>query len=125
MREWISFRYSRRPNHGFDVAVAPGLLTDAVHEPAHAGITVEVAVHILLRLATTDTDLLGQAECRHAVHQSEIDGLGCAPLVTVDRRQFDAEHFRGGGAVHILIVAEGAQQTFVFRQVRHDAQLDL
>src|SRR5688500_1317757 len=37
----------------------------------------------------------------------------------------NAKDFRGGGAVHVFAVGEGAAQVLVAREVRHDAQLDL
>ena len=43
-------------------------------------------------------------------------------VTVVERR---AEHFGGGRLVDVLVAGEGAQQAFVPRQVRHDAQLDL
>ena len=72
------------------------------------------------------TELAGQAEGRHAIHQAEIDCLGRAPLIGGDRIERHAEHFGRGRLVNVALLGEGAQQTDSSAgQVRHDAQLDL
>src|SRR5690606_41522331 len=47
-----------------------------VHIPLNARVTLKIAVDILLRLGATQMQLLGQPECRHALNQAEVGGLG-------------------------------------------------
>ncbi len=110
---------------GFDEALLGGLGAGALHVLEHAGVLGEIAIDVGLRLLAIDADLLGQAECAHAVDQAEVDRLGAASLVDGDLSQVHTEHFRCRGAVHVQIVLEGMQQAFVLGQVGHDAQFDL
>ena len=97
----------------------------ALHVRAHAGIALKIHVHITLRFAALEVELAGQAESRHAVNQTEVNRLGLAPLIAGDGVQPHAEHFAGGGAVHVQIVAKRGQQARVLGQVGHDPQLYL
>ena len=102
-----------------------GLGAHPLHIFPDARIACEVAVYIALRDVSSNSQLLGQAERRHAVDQPEVNGFGTAPLVLRYIISFGAEDLRGGGAMDVVAVFKGAQQTFVRRQMGHDAQLDL
>ena len=108
-----------------DVTDLPRLRARLVHEALHAGIALEVALHVLLRRAALDAEVACQAERRHAVHETEVDDLGGAALVGRDCIEADAKHLRGRRLVHVAIRGESRAQAFISRQVRHDAQLDL
>jgi len=61
--------------YGLHVTLLPGLLSGVVHEPLHAGVAFEVAIHIGLRRPPFDTQLSGQAKGRHAVDEPEVDDM--------------------------------------------------
>ncbi len=79
----------------------------------------------MLRGAAFDVELPRQTEGRHAVDQTEVDGLGGAALLAAHLIERQTEHLRGGGAVNVAALGEGAQQRGIAGQVRHDAQFDL
>src|SRR5690606_6340614 len=110
---------------GLDITLFPRLDTGFVHIARHAGIASEVAVDIVLGGRALDAEVAGQPEGAHAVDQAEVDYLGDAPLVAVDGLRRRTEYFRRGGPMHIESLLEGRHQVLVFRDVRHDAQLDL
>jgi hypothetical protein len=94
-----------------DVTLLPGRRPRVVHVAAHAGVAVEIQVDVLLRLAALDAQLPRESEGRHAVDETEVDGLGAAPLVRGHRREVDAEDLRCRGAVHVELLGESVLQT--------------
>ncbi len=96
-----------------------------VHVAGHAGIAREIPVDIELGGVAADAEVARQPERAHAVDEAEVDDLGVAALFGRDLQRRHTEDFGRGGAVHVLALAEGAQQAFVLGQVGHDAQLDL
>ena len=66
------------------------LLARALHEFAHAGIALEIARDVVLRLAATNAELARKAECTHAIHQAEVNGLGRPALRAVHRIEGNA-----------------------------------
>ena len=111
--------------HGFDVALLARFFARRAHVFGNARIAREIAIHVLLRGGALDAELAGEPECRHAVDQAEVDHLGVAPLLGIDRRGLEAENFRRGRAMDVLARGERLEQACVLRDVRHDAQLDL
>ena len=82
-------------------------------------------IDVFLRLAAAYAELPGQTERRHAVDETEIDCLGGPALIGADRIGRRAEHFGGGGPVHIHVFRKGLAQTLVSGKLGHDAQFDL
>ena len=111
--------------NGFHKAVLTHLGSYLVHEGTDTRIPLKIKIDIFLRLTALNPQLAGKAKRRHAVNQSEIDGLGTAALVTRDLLDRCAEDFRSSGAVHVLTSFKGAQQACIDRQVCHDPQFDL
>ncbi|KAG1323019.1 hypothetical protein G6F63_013160 [Rhizopus arrhizus] len=110
---------------GFHIALVAGLLAHPLHEVAHARVAAEVQRHVVLRLATVDAQVAGQAERAHAVHQAEVDRLGGTTFVRGHFLQRAPEHLGGGVTVHVGALLAGAHQARVLGQVGHDPQLDL
>ena len=88
-------------------------------------VALEIGFHVIFRLVPPNAQLPGKAKPAHAVHQSEIDGLGCAPLIQRDRIMGDPEYFRRRGPVHVTLFPEGLTQGRIFRDMGHDAKFDL
>src|ERR1700676_479059 len=98
---------------GFDVAVAMGLLARRLHEGLHAGIALEIALDVFLRFAACDAQLPRQTKRAHSVHQAEIDRLRRSTLVRIDLVRRQAEYFRGGRAMDVLIAVKRSEQAGV------------
>ena len=74
--------------------------------------------------AAFDFQLAGQAECRHAVDQAEIDGFGVAALLAATARA--TPNTSAAVARWMSSPSLNACSRFgVAGKVRHDAQLDL
>ena len=59
---------------------------------AHAAEAREIGVHILLRLAVADADVLREREGGNAVHDAEVHGLRSPALLGGDVLKRHAEH---------------------------------
>ena len=111
--------------HGFHEARLPRLAAHPLHVIPHRWVTLEVALDVALRHGAGDAQLPRQTKGGHAVDEAEVDRLGAAPLIFAHGFRGGAEHFRGGGTMHVLALAERAKQTGVAGEMRHDAELDL
>src|SRR5690554_3857563 len=94
--------------HGLDVTLLAREFPSAIHVGAHTGITLEVAVHVLLRLRPADAELLAETERGHAVDQAEVNGLGHPALLVANRFRVDAEDLSRGRAVNIPPFGKGS-----------------
>src|SRR4029079_16504750 len=74
-----------------DVALAMSGGTRLFHVALHAGVALEVAVHVRLSFAALDTESTCEPERRHAVDQAEVDRLRGASLVGRHVGQLHAE----------------------------------
>jgi hypothetical protein len=68
-----------------------------------------------LRLAARDLELAREPECRHAVHEAEVDRFGGTPLVVRDGLARDIEDLGRGRAVYVELVAKRLEQPFIGR----------
>ena len=69
--------------------------------------------------------MLREPEWRKSVDDAEIDGLRGAAVFRVLRHRPHTENLLRRPRVDIFPVAEGRDEHWIFRKVRHDAQLDL
>lgn len=111
--------------HGFNIALGFGLGAGVVHVLLDAGEAVEIAGDVIFGGGVVNAQGFGQAEGAHAVDEAEVDDFGVAALFAADLRGVQAEHFGGGGAVHVDTFVKGFEQGRVAAEVGHDAQLDL
>ncbi len=110
---------------GLDIAPLVRAPAGFFHVSAHAGITLEVAFDVALGLLAGDRKLARKAEGAHPVNEAKVDRFGGAALLWADLAERHAEDFSGGGAVHVLALAEGGEQALIAREVGHDPQFDL
>ncbi len=107
------------------VAVGAGLLDDAAQVVAHRTEAGEIVGHELLRLCRVDTQLLAQAESAEPVGEPVTHGLHLRAHLARHVSRRDAEDARTDEAVKVFSRVEGLDETFVAREMRHDAHLDL
>ena len=110
---------------GLDKSIALGSRTGRLHVSRDTRITVKVAIDPGLGCIAPDSKILGQTECGHAINQSEIDHFGITTLLRSNTLRGGPEYFCGRCTVHVLTFVEGAQQGFIFAEMRHDPQFDL
>ncbi len=113
------------PEYSLDIAPLFGLLDHLVHIALDIGIRGEVTVDYLLGLLARYVETLAQTECRYAVYDAEVGGLGPPPLVVgnlVDA--LAVEPCRRCG-VDVATLDEGFDKRIVAAQMRHEPQLDL
>jgi len=113
------------PENGFDITLGLGRRTRFFHVGGNARIAREIALDIRLRGTACQVELTGEAKSAHAVDQPEVDDLGDTTLVGADVARRDAKNLGGGGTMYVFTLGKGCEQTRVFREVRHDSQLDL
>src|SRR6185437_4146972 len=75
------FEIQPPPEQRFDIAFAFRPRPRRIHVRLHAGITFEIALHVLRRFAARNAEPLRESVRAHAVHQAEIDHLGDAALL--------------------------------------------
>ncbi len=122
----IDFRQPQAPaEHGFDIAKLLGLQARIVHETLHTGKAQEIFFDIVLRGRTFDAEIASEAECTHSIDQAEVDYLCVAALFAGHVGRHNAEYLGGGRTMNVFAIGKGTQHVGVFRQMRHDAQLDL
>ena len=109
----------------FDITLLAGLQFGLVQVGADAGETAEILLDIFFGFGQRQFGIAGEAEGAHAINQAEVDGFGEAALVVGDLFDGDVVDGGGGGAVDILIGAEGVEQGGVLADVGQDAQFDL
>ncbi len=95
---------------GFHIAVLRCLGANALHVARHAGVAVEIAIDVDLRLVALDMQLAPQSPGAHPVDQPEVDRLGAAPLLAGDLVERHAEDLGGGGGVDVAALGEGIEQ---------------
>ena len=108
-----------------DIAVQPAEIARLVHIGADAREALEILLDVGACLFARNAQLVGEAECRDAVDDAEIDRLGAA--ADVGRHVLDrhAEHFRRGHRVDVdALLERGAQRRHV-GDFREQPQLDL
>ena len=109
----------------FHIAVCTRLLHDPVHIGAHAGVGLEVPLHIFFCLGHRYADILREGEGGDAVDDAEVHGLGTTPHLRRHVLRLDVEHARRRQRVEVLARAERPAHGLVARDVREQAQLDL
>ena len=116
---------SRAAVEGVDGALVAGGGDAVVHVAADVGEAGEVAVDDVFGFLARYVEPLGQSECRYAVDDAEVGGLGLAAHVGCDVGGRHSEYACGGGLVDVLAPAEGFDQMGVVAEVRHQPQFDL
>src|SRR5690554_999076 len=101
------------PEYRFNKAILGGLGTNTFHVACHAGITVEVAVDISLRLVALQVQLSRKTPGAHAVDQAEVDRLDTAPLLAADLLQWHAEYFGSGSDVNVAPFGKRRKQPLI------------
>ena len=110
---------------GGHVAGFMRLCNDAVHVLLYARIGGEIAVDDHFGLGAGNVQPLGQSECRDAVDDTEIGGLGPTELLAGDLLGRNRVDLGGGGRVDVRIVGKGIEQVRITAQVGHQPQFDL
>src|SRR5215207_776114 len=97
----------------------------AVEESPHSRKALEVTSYEVPRVLQGDPQLPAQGEGPLTVNGCEIDCFRPAPHVAADLEQWNVEDQRCGLAVDISALSKGVNKSRIFRQMGHDAQLDL
>ena len=110
---------------GFHIPLPAARLDAGVHVFLHAGVGLEISVDKLLGFLAVHVHSLGQSECRYAVDDSEVGGLGLAAHVWSDGVQVCLIDFGGCRGVYVMSASESLDHVRIAAEVSHDAQFDL
>src|SRR5690606_22197538 len=95
------------------VALLARLGPGTLHVGGHARVAGEIALDVVARRIPFDAEVRRQAEGAHAVDEPEVDHLRVAALLARHLLERRAEDLRGGGAMHVESLREGAEQALV------------
>ena len=107
------------------VAILAGLDDDLVEVALHPAEALEVALHDLLGFASRDAQLLRKAVGRQAVDQAVRHRLDAAAQLRGHLIDGDIEDSGADIVVQVLTLPVSLNEARVFREMRHDAHLDL
>lgn len=91
----------------------PGLF----HILEHAGITLEVGIHIALCFSAGNIQLACQPKAEHAIDKTEVNRLGPSALLWSDSFKSHIKDFSRRCSVNIFTLGECRQQAGILGQV--------